>query len=273
MRGMGQSPVIGEAAARHLAGAPGSESFLTTQVVKPVQMLHNGTIENMTIVCLGGQSGGTGSTALRIFAEAMAAHFLKETGAVVHIQLIRVGSASYMSLGHLPPINAAVTLEQDLAFVTTPEHSPGETRSLVLFELPMVAERKDLRDRFAGQFAQAFQSPGVRKHLDTVLPNAAFRSKYGCVSILQPSWYNELPERDVVAQVAAQYRPQCEAILQTRRSRISSIASKPDTRGIKSGPRTGSRRFSNSTSARGNRIKRASKTHASRSSAQMGCLW
>jgi hypothetical protein len=214
--GLCQSRVVGDMAIKVRLQDPEMNEFLYEQIYERLLTIHNGDIRSVRLVGAAGDSGGTGGPAVEPFLDALARVFHENIDPIVHVQLLRVGSLSYVGLGSRLHPNTAVTIEEDLAYVKDPTRHARQVRSVTNLELPMLGPQKALRDRHALQFLQAFRSPQVQEIIDRLEPNAAFGVSLGGVTTINPSWWHGLEDRRVAAELSASFRPLLQELLTAR---------------------------------------------------------
>ena len=213
--GLGQLRAIGGLAAEKLTRSPAFRRFVVNQIVEPLLLIHNGTLEEIEIVVLSSGAGGTGAGAARRVALAVDKIVVDCTQALVSVEIVRVGAMSYISLGERVTTNAAGTVVEDLDFALTTDRHPKETHRVDVTELPMCGKDKDRRNMFAAQIVQARRSTQFREEFDRRAANAALNSPLGGVSIINSSFWDTLTPVDVAAEVAHKYGPMFEALLNT----------------------------------------------------------
>jgi hypothetical protein len=210
--GLAQLRAVGALAAHKLLADPTFERKLLAEVFDLLFAKHNGLLEQVEICVLTSSAGGTGGPVGPAVAHKLARLFRERSEAVVHIKYLRAGSLSFVGLGERIHSNAAATLAEDVQDVISPDRDVREVRSLQLLEVPMVGPRKRQRDAYVVQLTQALLARGVQEELNRCAPNQAFDSTLGTVSIVQPSWWNALPDRRVATEVVARFIPAVELV-------------------------------------------------------------
>jgi hypothetical protein len=213
--GLGQLRAVGDLAVRKRLADPAFERFLVEEVFDRLFVKHNGSIEQAILTVASSDAGGTGGPAGLPVASALAQILLERTDAAVHVQVLRVGSLSYFGLGDRVHTNAAATLAEDVSYVLSARRHPREVRSLLLCELPMVGAHKDQRDDYVVQLCQALRASEVLTDLNRSAPNNAFDTPFGAISVLRPSWWRGIEDRQIAAEVAAYYLPRLDRIRRT----------------------------------------------------------
>ena len=208
--GLGQLRKVGQLVIAKLLKDPRFRRLLNEEIFTPLLVKHNGQLDQVEIVVCSSAAGGTGGPIGPAVARELAQLFEDNTEAVIQINLLRVGSLSYVGLGERIHQNVGAGLAEDVTYVLSGKRHPREVRILTALELPMVGNQKDERDQFVVQLVQALQADDTQEIMKRLAPNRALDTPLGTARILQPAWWQPLSDRSIAAEVAQHFLPQFE---------------------------------------------------------------
>lgn len=214
--GLAQIRGIGDLVMKMFVETPEFREFARQHVFGPLLIMHNGAIDELTLLLCASGAGATGGPGLRVSGSAIRDLFLEHSDATVQQDVFRCGSLTYEGVGDRVHANNAATLVEDVAWATSSDRHPSEVRRLFLTELPMVEENREARGRFAREVAQAICAEAIRRRFGLHAPNAAFDSRLGAINILRGHFHRSLSERDIAAEVAHVYQSDLRAAINAK---------------------------------------------------------
>lgn len=212
--GMGQTPAVGDLAAKLLVANERFHSRINAEVYAPLLRSFDGNVRSFQIDIFSGMAGATGAGAGIPIGEATAATFLNQSSGPVTIRHIRIGSLSYEGCGDRVHRNGAATLSQTVEFVLDPKRHPSEIRAAEFVEFPMVGADKRKRDQCMREFGRAIQSPKVQETLRRGFPNECLESPYGAIRLITVGFHNPIGPHQLAADVARACLPEGQRLLQ-----------------------------------------------------------
>jgi uncharacterized protein YlxP (DUF503 family) len=213
--GLGQIRKLGQLAAQKVLQDPNFDEWINGAVFEPLLLRHNGMLKEIEISVLSSTPGGTGSGAARCLGEAVKNFLVARTPALVHLVNVRIGCLAFTGLGTRTRSNAAQALPEDIGFTLARDRDDQEIRELVLAELPMDGEDKELRDERAAQFVRSLRTQSVRSTRDRGAINATLTSPLGAVTVVRSGFYNAIPNRLIAGQTCAKVLPPVAGLLAT----------------------------------------------------------
>lgn len=212
--GLGQWRKLGLLAGVVL-GRDGVLARVFNQVFEYLAQLHSGQIDEVQIIVIGSQAGGTGSS-LAVLAAAEAERVIvSRTPAPVSTTLFRIGAASFIGCGPRILLNTAAALPEDLAWYTGVQRHKRASRKLVLTELPLTGFNGAARDGFAANTSQATRCTSLQADLALSLINFALKDPMSGITLVKSAFWSGVTDAQLAADVALSLASRIRALAHT----------------------------------------------------------